>query len=144
MVVCGHISDRTKDRYWILVVTCGLGCIGLILGAMLRESLWVLAAFSIATAGFYGMKSPFWPLPSVFLTGPALAAGLALINSLGNFAGYLGPIVVGYVKDTTGSFEGGLYALAAAAGVSTVTALGCALWMPRGAARSTGVPAVAD
>jgi ACS family tartrate transporter-like MFS transporter len=144
MVVCGRISDRTKDRYWILVVTCGLGCIGLMLGAMLRDTLWVLAAFSIATAGFYGMKSPFWPLPSVFLTGPALAAGLALINSLGNFAGYLGPIVVGYVKDTTGSFEGGLYALAAAAGVSTLTALGCAFWMPRGAARSTVVPGLAD
>jgi MFS transporter, ACS family, tartrate transporter len=133
MVVCGHISDRTKDRYWILVITCGCAGIGLVAGAMLRDSLWVLAAFSVATAGFYGMKSPFWPLPSVFLTGPALAAGLALINSLGNFAGYLGPIVVGYMKDRTGSFEGGLYALAAAAFVSALTALGCALWMPRGA-----------
>ena len=90
------------------------------------------------------MKSPFWPLPSIFLTGPALAAGLALINSLGNFAGYLGPIVVGYVKDTTGSFEGGLYALAAAAFVSTVTALGCALWMPRGAAHRVVAPVPGD
>jgi ACS family tartrate transporter-like MFS transporter len=102
---------------------------------MLRDSLWVLAAFSVATAGFYGMKSPFWPLPSMFLTGSALAAGLALINSLGNFAGYLGPIVVGYVKDRTGSFEGGLYALAAAAFISAFTALGYALWMPRVAER---------
>ena len=81
------------------------------------------------------MKSPFWPLPSMFLTGTALAAGLALINSLGNFAGYLGPIVVGYAKDATGSFEAGLYALAGAAVVSTVTALGCALWMPAGRRR---------
>ncbi len=87
----------------------------------------------VATVGFYGMKSPFWPLPSTFLTGSALAAGLALINSLGNFAGYLGPIAVGYAKDATGTFEAGLYVLAAAAFVSTVTALGCALWMPRGA-----------
>ena len=57
------------------------------------------------------MKSPFWPLPSTFLTGSALAAGLALINSLGNFAGYLGPIAVGYAKDATGSFEAGFTCL---------------------------------
>jgi MFS transporter, ACS family, tartrate transporter len=133
IVVCGHLSDKAADRYWTLVVTCGLATIGMILAAMLRDSLWVLAAFGVATVGFYGMKSPFWPLPSTFLTGSALAAGLALINSLGNFAGYLGPIVVGYAKDTTGSFEAGLYALAAAAFISTLTALGCALWMPRGA-----------
>jgi ACS family tartrate transporter-like MFS transporter len=93
----------------------------------------VLAGFSLATIGFYGMKSPFWPLPSTFLTGSALAAGLALINSLGNFAGYLGPIVVGYAKDATGTFQTGLYVLAAAALISTLTALGCAVWMPRGA-----------
>jgi MFS transporter, ACS family, tartrate transporter len=133
IVLCGHLSDRAADRYWTLVVTCGLATIGMILAAMLHDSLWVLAAFSVATIGFYGMKSPFWPLPSTFLTGTALAAGLALINSLGNFAGYLGPIAVGYAKDATGSFQAGLYVLAGAAFISTVTALGCALWMPRGA-----------
>jgi ACS family tartrate transporter-like MFS transporter len=105
----------------------------MVLAAMLHDSLWVLAAFSIATIGFYGMKSPFWPLPSTFLTGSALAAGLALINSLGNFAGYLGPIAVGWAKQATGTFQAGLYVLAGAALVSTLTALGCALWMPRGA-----------
>lgn len=133
IVVCGHLSDKVADRYWTLVVTCGIATIGMLLAAMLHDSLWVLAAFSVATIGFYGMKSPFWPLPSTFLTGSALAAGLALVNSLGNFAGYLGPIAVGYAKDATGNFEAGLYVLAGAAFVSTMTALGCALWMPRGA-----------
>lgn len=75
-------------------------------------------------------------MPSTFLTGPALAAGLALINSLGNFCGYLGPIAVGYTKDLTGNFAAGLYVLAAAAVVSTLTALGCSLWMPRTATRT--------
>ena len=60
---------------------------------------------------------------------PALAAGLAYINSIGNFCGYLGPIVVGYTKDATGSFEAGIYVLAASSLVSPLTALGCALWM---------------
>ena len=133
IVTCGHLSDKVTDRYWTLVVTCGLATAGMLAAAVLHESLWVLVAFSVATIGFYGMKSPFWPLPSTFLTGSALAAGLALINSLGNFAGYLGPIAVGWAKDATGTFEAGLYVLAAAAFVSTITAMGCALWMPRGA-----------
>jgi len=141
MVVCGCISDRTKDRFWMLTATCSCAVAGLILGAMLRDSIWVLAAFSLATIGFYGMKSPFWPLPSTFLTGPALAAGLAFINSVGNFAGYLGPIVVGYAKDATGSFEVSLYVLAGASAISTLTALGCALWMPRPVAEGKLLPA---
>ncbi len=143
MIVSAAISDRTRDRYWTLTITCACGALGLVLGAVMHSSLfWVLAAFSLATAGFYGMKAVFWATPSAFLTGSALAAGLAFINSIGNFAGYLGPIVVGYAKDTTGSFEAGIYVLAASAAVSALTALGCALWMPRTAARGT-VPAVA-
>ncbi len=88
----------------------------------------------MADDGFYGMQSPVRPLPSTFLTGSALDAALALINSLGNFACHLGRIAVDWAKESTGSCEAGLYVLAAAAFVSTVTALGCALWMPRGAA----------
>lgn len=143
MVVCAAISDRTRDRYWTLTITCACGAVGLVLGGVMHSSLfWVLAAFSLATAGFYGMKAVFWATPSAFLTGSALAAGLAFINSIGNFCGYLGPIVVGYTKDMTGSFEAGIYVLAASAAISAVTALGCALWMPRTAARDV-VPVVA-
>ena len=139
MVVCGWISDRTKDRFWMLTITCACACMGLIFGAMLRDSLVVLAAFSMATVGFYGMKSPFWPLPSPFLSGSALATGLVFINSLGNFAGYLGPIAVGYAKDATGSFEIGLYVLAGAATVSTLTALRCAISTPRTAVETSNL-----
>jgi ACS family tartrate transporter-like MFS transporter len=125
----GQLSDRIGDRFWILVGTCACGAVGMAIGGMLHNSIWVLAGFSLATVGFYGMKSPFWPLPSTVLSGPALAAGLAYINSIGNFCGYLGPIVVGYTKDATGSFEAGIYVLALSSLVSTLTALGCALWM---------------
>jgi ACS family tartrate transporter-like MFS transporter len=125
----GHMSDRTGDRFWTLVFTCGCGAVGMAIAGMLHNSLWVLAPFSLATVGFYGMKSPFWPLPSTVLSGPALAAGLAYINSIGNFCGYLGPIIVGYTKDATGSFEAGIYVLALSSLVSTLMALGCALWM---------------
>ncbi|HEX3992201.1 MAG TPA: MFS transporter [Acetobacteraceae bacterium] len=125
----GQLSDRIGDRFWILVGTCACGAVGMAIGGVLHNSIWVLAGFSLATVGFYGMKSPFWPLPSTVLSGPALAAGLAYINSVGNFCGYIGPIVVGYTKDATGSFEAGIYVLALSSLVSTLTALGCALWM---------------
>jgi MFS transporter, ACS family, tartrate transporter len=125
----GQLSDRIGERFWILTGTCACGAVGMAIGGLLHDSIWVLAAFSLATIGFYGMKSPFWPLPSTVLSGPALAAGLAYINSIGNFCGYLGPIVVGYTKDATGSFEAGIYVLALSSLVSTLAALGCALWM---------------
>jgi ACS family tartrate transporter-like MFS transporter len=125
----GQLSDRLGERFWILTGTCACGAVGMAIGGLLHDSIWVLAGFSLATFGFYGMKSPFWPLPSTVLSGPALAAGLAYINAIGNFCGYLGPIVVGYTKDATGSFEAGIYVLALSSLVSTLAALGCALWM---------------
>jgi ACS family tartrate transporter-like MFS transporter len=69
----------------------------------------------VATIGFYGMKTSFWPLPSNFLSGTAAAAAIAAINSLGNFGGVIGPNLVGWLKDSTGSFEAGLYAMAGCA-----------------------------
>ncbi len=144
MVVCGKISDRAKNRFGMLVITCGCATVGLVLAAMLHSSLWVLGAFCLATVGIYGVKSPFWPIPSTFLTGPAVAAAVAMINSLGNIGSYLGPIAVGYTKDATGSFEAGIYVLAGAAAVSTLTALGCWLWMPLTARVGAAVPAAGD
>ena len=125
----GQLSDRIGDRFWILVGTCACAALGMAIGGVLHNSIWVLAGFSLATVGFYGMKSPFWPLPSTVLSGAALAAGLAYINAIGNFFGYIGPVVVGYAKDATGSFETGIYVLAASSLVSTVAALGGALWL---------------
>ncbi|MGA8552147.1 MAG: MFS transporter, partial [Stellaceae bacterium] len=92
----------------------------------------------IATIGFYGTKGPFWSMPTMFLTGPAAAAGLAWINSLGNLGGFFGPTIVGWAKQLTGSFAGGLYALALCTLVSAVVSL---FWLNlRG--RATGAEAV--
>lgn len=102
------------------------------LAGPLHDRTGVLAEFSLAVAGLYGMKSPLWPLPST-----ALADGLTVINSAGDFRGYPGPIAPGYTKDMTGSFESGIYVLSTACLVSTLTAPGCASWMKapqRGAA----------
>jgi MFS transporter, ACS family, tartrate transporter len=97
---------------------------------------------SIAAIGFYGSKGPFWTMPSMILTGTAAASGIAWINAVGNLGGFFGPSVVGWAKDYTGSFAGGLYALA---GFSLVSAIVSALWLriPNPAARDAiaSVPA---
>jgi nitrate/nitrite transporter NarK len=88
-------------------------------------TVWALVGISIAAMGFYGSKGPFWAIPSMILTGTAAASGIAWINSVGNLGGFFGPTMVGWAKDYTGSFAGGLYALAGFALLSAVvSALG--------------------
>jgi ACS family tartrate transporter-like MFS transporter len=70
--------------------------------------------------GFYGSKGPFFAMPPMFLSGTALAAGIAWINSIGNLGGFFGPWWIGLMKDATGTFSGGLYGLALLSFVSAV------------------------
>jgi MFS transporter, ACS family, tartrate transporter len=80
----------------------------------------------MAAVGFYGSKGPFFAMPPMFLSGTALAAGFAWINSIGNLGGTVGPYYVGYMKDLTGGFAGGLYGLAL---LSLIAALVCAFYL---------------
>ena len=123
MVVCGWISDHVGDRRWSLFTTCVISVVGLVFAGMTVGTSWSLVGIIIAAIGFYGTKGPFWSMPTMFLTGPAAAAGIAWINSLGNLGGFFGPTIVGWAKQLTGSFAGGLYALAICALVSAVVSL---------------------
>ncbi|HXW23296.1 MAG TPA: MFS transporter [Xanthobacteraceae bacterium] len=123
MIVCGYITDRMLERRWNLFFTCLAAAVGLCVAGLLSSSLWALAGLSLATIGFYGMKTSFWPLPSTYLSGTAAAAAIAAINSLGNFGGLIGPVAVGWLKDHTGSFESGLYFLGGCALVSAIVTL---------------------
>ena len=68
-------------------------------------------------------KGPFWSMPSMLLSGTATAAGIAWINSIGNVGGAIGPALVGWLKDTTGSYSGGLYGLAVFIAIAGLIAL---------------------
>jgi MFS transporter, ACS family, tartrate transporter len=126
MVFCGWLSDRIGERRWSLFTTCVISTLGLVMAGMTIGTWWSLAGITIAAIGFYGTKGPFWSMPTMFLTGSAAAAGLAWINSLGNLGGFFGPTLVGWAKNLSGSFAGGLYALALCALVSAVVSL---LWL---------------
>src|SRR5205085_8281682 len=88
---------------WNLFFTCLAAAVGLLAAGLLSGSFWTLAGLSVATIGFYGMKTSFWPLPSNFLSGTAAAAAIAAINSVGNLGGLIGPNLVGWLKDSTGA-----------------------------------------
>ena len=126
MVVWGRVSDRMNERRWNLFLGCVLSTIGLVVAGMTMGTWWALVGMSMATMGFYGSKGPFFAMPPMFLSGPALAAGFAWINSLGNLGGFFGPSYVGLMKDLTGSYAGGLYGLAL---LCFVSALVCALFL---------------
>jgi MFS transporter, ACS family, tartrate transporter len=130
MMAWGWISDRMGERQWNLCLSCILASVGLIIAGLFVGTSWAVVGMSIAAMGFYGSKGPFWSMPSMFLTGTAAASGIAWINSVGNLGGFFGPTIVGWVRDASGSFAGGLYALAAFALMSAViSALG--LRIPR-------------
>ena len=67
---------------------------------------------SIAAFGIWGTLGPFWAMPTAFLRGTAAAGGIAIVNSIGNIGGFVGPFRIGWVRDATGSFDGGLLTLA--------------------------------
>jgi MFS transporter, ACS family, tartrate transporter len=130
MVVFAWLSDRLGDRRWLLTLTCALATIGLVIAGATMGTWWSLAGMCLATIGFYGTKGPFWSMPTMLLTGAAAAGGLAFINAFGNIGGAVGPAVVGWLKDVTGSYAGGLYGLAAFTAVSALIA-GVGLDIPR-------------
>jgi len=111
MLVWGWYSDRIGERRLNLAVACLCGAVGLAAAGLFNASYWGLAAMCIASVGQNGTKPCFWPLPSTLMTGSAAAASIAAINSIGNLGGFAGPYVVGWLKDTTQSFEAGLYFL---------------------------------
>jgi MFS transporter, ACS family, tartrate transporter len=142
MLVWGWVSDRMAERRWNLFCGCMVAATGLVIAAQTVGTAWALLGISIAAIGFYGSKGPFWAIPSMFLTGTAAASGIAWINSVGNLGGFFGPTVVGWAKDYSGSFAGGLYALAGFALMSAlVSALGLRIANPAARQEMAGVPA---
>ncbi|MDH5856661.1 MFS transporter [Lampropedia aestuarii] len=121
MILLGKNSDRTGERRWHLALTVLAGGIGYFLcGAFSTNTVALLFGLTVAATGIISAIGLFWVFPQRFLTGMAAAAGIALINSIGQLGGIISPYMVGKVRDLTGSATLGLYALAAACLVAFV------------------------
>ncbi|WP_030812237.1 MFS transporter [Streptomyces sp. NRRL F-2799] len=113
MNLFGRSADRRRERRWHLVVPSLMGAVGFTLAASWSGSTALsLIALSFAAAGVLTCAPLFWSLPTAFLGGTAAAAGLALINSVGNLAGFASPYMIGALKDSTGSASIPMYVLA--------------------------------
>jgi len=115
MLLIGYFSDRFKERKWHLIGSLMITAVGLGLAGWLGSTIGAIAAICFGAVGIMGCKGPFWPLPSAYLTGAGAAAGIALINSVGNLGGFVGPYMLGWTKQATGTFSSGLYVLGAIA-----------------------------
>ncbi len=103
-------ADRTRERRWHAAIPCVLAGVGLLLSALPGTSLvFGMLALTLAAAGACTALAAFWSLPAAFLSGAAAAAGIALINSLGNLAGFATTSVIGRMSDAFGSAAPGLY-----------------------------------
>lgn len=114
MNVLGHSADHYRERRWHLIVPALAGAIGFVIAASYVQNTVVAVAFlALAAAGVLTCAPLFWSLPTAFLSGTAAAAGIAIINSIGNLAGFASPYMIGYLKDLTHSTQSGMYVLAA-------------------------------
>lgn len=120
MMVWARNSDRTLERIWHVTIPCLLGCAGLVWAGYAQAALAVILALAVASFGVNGAKPPLWAMPGMFLSGASAAAGIALINSLGNLGGFAGPLLIGWLKQRVGSYSAGLDAVGAMMALSAV------------------------
>jgi ACS family tartrate transporter-like MFS transporter len=123
MVLNGIHSDRTGERRWHVALPAFLSAAGWTLFALADSPLLSLFALALIQGGIMSMLPTFWTLPTAFLCGTAAAGGIALINSVGNLGGFVGPNVIGQIQGATGEFTGGLLAMAGIMAVGGFLAL---------------------
>jgi D-galactonate transporter len=111
LLVIPRSSDRLNDRYGHLAVLYGIGAVAMFLTAWLTVPVLQLVALCFVAFALFSCTAVFWTLPGRFFAGASAAAGIALINSVGNLGGYLGPFVIGALKESTGNLASGLYFL---------------------------------
>lgn len=112
MVLWGRHSDRTGERTWHLALPAAVGTVGFLMGSFAESFYIALLGYTLGAIGIYGCLPLFWSLPTAFLGGTAAAGGIALINSIGNLSGYLGPSLIGKLKDVTQGYTAGMLVIA--------------------------------
>ena len=120
MVWCGRNSDARAERKGHLSIALLVAAAGIAASTLTSNPALTVLAFTVGTCGVFAALPVFWTLPTAMLSGSAAAAGIAVINSIGNLAGFAGPYAMGWIKDHTGSFDGGLLLIAALAVVAMV------------------------
>jgi ACS family tartrate transporter-like MFS transporter len=132
MVLIGRHSDKTGERKFHLAACALTGATGLLIAAGAGQTVWLIVlSFAISQLGQRSVQGVFWAIPPMFLGGTAAAAGIALINSVGNLGGFVGPTVMGWLRQASGSYSSGLLVLAAALVFEAILVMTLKLPKPR-------------
>jgi MFS family permease len=112
MIVWAGQVDRRGGKIVNLALACLVSAVGF-LWAIASSNFWVaFVGLTVALTGINAARGIFWTIPPRFLTGIAAAGGLAFINSIGTMGGFVGPYMMGWLTDRTGSYTAGLAAMA--------------------------------
>ena len=123
MVYWGRHSDGTGERREHVALAALVAGAGIVASTLVDGATGKMIAFTCAGFGIFSVLPVFWTLPTTFLSGAAAAGGIAIINAIGNLSGYVGPMVMGKMKDATGSYTIGLLAVAATVFLAMLVAL---------------------
>lgn len=122
-LVISKTATKTGDKVWHVACTLFVGAIGLGLSPFAQSLPVALALVCLSAIGIHAAMGVWWTIPTTFLTGPAAAGSVALINSCGNLGGWVGPNMMAWVKVNTGSFAAGYFIMGAAMLVSGLLVL---------------------
>ncbi|MEU0875512.1 MFS transporter [Nocardia brasiliensis] len=123
MVLWSRHGDRTGERAWHVALPALVGGLAIPVALYLGNPFAAMAAVTVCAVGVLAALPTFWALPSTFLSGAAAAAGIALINSIGNISGFAAPYITGWLKDWTGTQRAGLWVVGACMIASAVGVL---------------------
>jgi ACS family tartrate transporter-like MFS transporter len=123
MTLWARHSDQTLERTWHVVIPCAGACLGFIWVGSAHTAMGVICALVVVNVGISAAKAPLWAMAGTFMSGAGAAAGIAMINSIGNLGGFIGPYMIGWIKGKTGSYTGGLYVVGATLALSAALTL---------------------
>lgn len=123
MILWGYSSDRFRERTWHVAIAALLAAVGLAVAAISHRPFETMIALTVAAVGIASALSTFWALPPSFLGGTAAAGGIALINSISNLGGFVGPYLMGWLLVETHSYAAGMAVLSASLVIAAIVVL---------------------
>ena len=122
-LIIGWSSSKTGDKVWHVAGALFVGSVGLALSPLATDTTVALVLICLSAIGIHASMGVWWTIPTTFLTGPAAAGSIALINSCGNLGGWVGPYMMGWIKTNTGAFDLGYYIMGGAMFVAALLVL---------------------
>jgi MFS transporter, ACS family, tartrate transporter len=123
MLIVGESSDKKNERFYHAALNVSLIAIGYTGAAVFTQPILRVGLLGVVLLGANGMLPAFWSIPSMFLSGSAAAVGIAMISALGSTGGFIGPYLIGFLKDRTGSNTGAFLAMAGVGALSAISFL---------------------